>query len=191
MQDFEHDFEHGTERHREASLCLKRSGLMTLLSDFDPIWAGTIPIDIDIEDSDIDVICEVHDIDAFLHILEGHVSDFEDYRCQRAIAQGHESCVVSFTFEGFLFEVFAQPLPTRSQNAYRHMLAEHRLLERYGEGLRSIVRALERAGLKTEPAFAKALGLDGDPYLILLELGDLDDDALESFCAEHPLCSNL
>ena len=71
------------------------------------------------------------------------------------------------------------------------MLAEHRLLERYGEGLRSIVRALKRAGLKTEPAFAKALGLDGDPYLILLELGDLDDDALESFCAEHPLCSNL
>ena len=37
---------------------------------------------------------------------------------------------------------------------------------------------LRRTGLKTEPAFAAALRLKGDPYMGLLDLADCDDAAL-------------
>lgn len=63
----------------------------------------------------------------------------------------------------------------RQQGAFRHLVAEFALLQRYGDDLRKRIRALKVGGMKTEPAFAHALGLDGDPYVALLDL-DLDPD---------------
>ena len=48
------------------------------------------------------------------------------------------------------------------------MLIEHRLLQERGEAFRRAIITLKQRGYKTEPAFAKALGLKGDPYLALL-----------------------
>ena len=47
-----------------------------------------------------------------------------------------------------------------------------------GEPLRKKIRELKVSGLKTEPSFAKVLGLSGDPFLAFLELEDIDDDQL-------------
>jgi len=48
------------------------------------------------------------------------------------------------------------------------MLILHRLLQERGEAFRREIIALKQRAYKTEPAFAKALGLEGDPYLALL-----------------------
>ena len=71
-----------------------------------------------------------------------------------------------------------QACPVSQQRAYRHMVVEARLLELGGEPLQSAIIALKRSGLKTEPAFARCLGIHGDPYLALLALEALDDEAL-------------
>ena len=44
------------------------------------------------------------------------------------------------------------------------MVIEGRLLDLAGESFRHNVIELEQSGLKTEPAFARLLGLNGDPY---------------------------
>lgn len=59
----------------------------------------------------------------------------------------------------------------------RHFLIEVRLLDLF-EDLKSRVIELKRSGLKTEPAFAKALGLAGDPYVAILKLDGVDDGEL-------------
>ena len=50
------------------------------------------------------------------------------------------------------------------------MLVEDKLLAQHGEAFRQQIVSLKRQGYKTEPAFALALGLEGDPYLALLTL---------------------
>lgn len=75
-------------------------------------------------------------------------------------------------------QIFAQPRPVIEQNAYRHMVVEARLLEIGSARAREAVRALNKAGLKTEPAFARYFHLEGDPYATLLELERLNADEL-------------
>ena len=69
----------------------------------------------------------------------------------------------------FVFEIFGQNLPTEEQNAYRHMIKEHSILLEKGEEFRKQIIALKLRGIKTEPAFADLLGLEGDPYKAILD----------------------
>ena len=47
---------------------------------------------------------------------------------------------MNFKFEGFDFELFAQPKPVRNQNAYRHMIVEHMLLMQHPHIREEIIR---------------------------------------------------
>ena len=48
------------------------------------------------------------------------------------------------------------------------MIIEYKILELHGEVFRQEIIKLKSKGLKTEPAFAKLLGLVGNPYEELL-----------------------
>jgi len=50
------------------------------------------------------------------------------------------------------------------------MIIEYRILLEKGEDFRKQLIELKRQGLKTEPAFALLLGLEGNPYTELLSL---------------------
>jgi hypothetical protein len=77
---------------------------------------------------------------------------------------------VNFIYNGFEFEIFGQSIPTKKQNAYLHMIIEHELMETYPQ-MKQEVLTLKKLGFKTEPAFCKILGLDGDPYEELIKYG--------------------
>ena len=81
---------------------------------------------------------------------------------------GVDSLVCNFTIEEFSVELFAQNVPTKLQNAYRHMIIEYDILEQKGEEFRKQIINLKEKGWKTEPAIAELLGLKGNPYLELL-----------------------
>jgi hypothetical protein len=75
-------------------------------------------------------------------------------------------------------EVFASPVEVDLQAGWRHFLVEGRLLDLAGEALRRRVLELRRAGASTEPAFAAALDLQGDPYAALYRLSQAPDAEL-------------
>lgn len=129
---------------------------------------GTIPINIDTENSDLDIICCYTDKQAFSTALLDDFQYEEGFALWERPAQDTAAVVARFRVEGFVVEVFGQGIPSRQQMAYRHLLIEHRLLMERGEDFRRQVIALKRQGLKTEPAFAVLLGLKGDPYTELL-----------------------
>ena len=159
---------HGNAKQRQVYHLLTEQDIMSALLVFDPILVGTIPINVDIDNSDIDIICCFNDKEQFLETIRKHFQDKEGFQLSEHQGQDTNAIVAGFSIDNFEIEIFGQNIPTRQQLAYRHMLIEHRLLEQKGESFRQSVIDLKRKGFKTEPAFALLLGLEGDPYTELL-----------------------
>lgn len=160
----------GNQRQREAYEVLTKYEVMQQLASFEPLLAGTIPIGIDVVQSDLDVICCWKSKADFRQALLLYFSDCPGFALREREIRGQESIVASFWLDDFEVEVFGQHKPSREQHAYRHMLVEYKLLQKYGEPLRQQVVHLKEQGVKTEPAFARLLNLPGDPYEALLRL---------------------
>ncbi|QED48922.1 DUF4269 domain-containing protein [Cytobacillus dafuensis] len=160
----------GNERQRNAYKVISTLGIMKDLEDFTPLLCGTIPIEIDIGGSDLDIILEVHHFNQFGKKVESLYGDKSEFRSKQTNIRNSPVIKVNFMFEGFEFELFGQPKPVLKQNAFLHMLIEYRLMQESPQ-LKEEVLTLKHQGYKTEPAFCKILGLQGDPYERLLEYG--------------------
>jgi hypothetical protein len=160
--------QYGNERQRSAYQILSAHKIMEKLGRYIPILVGTIPIEIDLANSDLDIICEVIEESSFikdLHHLFAAEAGFSISRNTK-----FKSVKANFTVGDFEIEIFWQNLPTIQQNGYRHMLVEYKILQERDEDFKQEIIRLKSLGYKTEPAFAKLLNLEGDPYEALLRL---------------------
>ncbi|GEN77387.1 DUF4269 domain-containing protein [Chryseobacterium hagamense] len=157
----------GNERQRKAYEVLSGYRIFEKLKACSPVLAGTIPIGIDIEESDLDVICEIKDELAFEGLLMTCFSEFK-IKLESFEINGENAVTGQFMLEGFLIEIFGQKKPAVEQHAYRHMIAEYRILQKRGDDFKNRIIELKRQGIRTEPAFGILLGLD-HPYEDLLK----------------------
>lgn len=160
----------GSDKQRRVWQLLSSHDIFEKLAPFDPLLTGTIPIEIDTPDSDLDIICHCTDTAVFESVLQNLFGTEPNFQLCCKVIGGRPSVVCTFEKEGFVIEIFGQSLPSRQQNAYRHLLIEARMLEEHGPEFRRQIIELKRQGIKTEPAFARLLGLQGDAYAALLEL---------------------
>ncbi|QIL38908.1 DUF4269 domain-containing protein [Pedobacter sp. HDW13] len=158
----------GNEKQQQAYQVLTAHQILEKLTAFSPILTGTIPINIDIESSDLDIICYVQDKATFTKILTDLFQNEKGFMITEN--PSFQSIKANFFIEGFEFEIFGQSIPTTQQNAYRHMLIEHQILLEKGETFRQEIISLKKQGIKTEPAFAQLLGMTGNAYQELLKL---------------------
>ena len=158
----------GNPRQREAHRILTENAVLSKLEPFSPLLVGTIPINIDIETSDLDIICYCVDRQLFTTIVRNSFGREDGFTIEDLSGSGQEAVVATFRIDSVEIELFGQNIPTHQQMGYRHMLIEHQLLTERGEAFRQEILALKRKGYKTEPAFAMVLGLQGNPYVELL-----------------------
>ncbi|QCO19848.1 DUF4269 domain-containing protein (plasmid) [Azospirillum brasilense] len=156
---------------------VRRTGIMTILAAFDPHLAGTPPLGLALPASDIDVLCHAPDPLAFTAAVWTAYGDAPAFSIRQWIG-GERAVIATFDAEGWTFELFASSRPVAEQAGWRHFIVEQRLLRLGGAGFRTRVMAHRWAGLKTEPAFAAALGLKGDPYRLLLDLAHETEEQL-------------
>jgi hypothetical protein len=159
----------GTIRQQQAYSTLTNNQILSKLMLFDPILVGTIPIDIDIENSDLDIICCFDDGQKFQSAIMNYFKEEENFKITEKKVLATLTIVANFVVDNFEIEIFGQSIPSKQQFAYRHLIAEHNLLNKYGDKFRQNIIDLKRQGHKTEPAFGIALGLTGDPYIELLK----------------------
>jgi len=167
-------------RGARAAEILKRHRLLDCLVAYQPEVVGTLPLAIDTSESDIDILCNVPDLAAFSEFSDRVFGHFDGYNLHLRPATSHVAAalVVRFECDGLPVEIFATNCPTRSQYGFVHMLIEARILFVMGDEFARQVRELKQSGIKTEPAFAKLLGLFGDPYMELAELVSLSPSQL-------------
>lgn len=161
---------------------LRNSGILTILAAFDPHLAGTPPLGIALPASDLDVLCHAPDAAAFTRVLWEAFSAYPEFSL-RQWTQGDKPVIASFYAFGWPFEIFGAATPVHAQQGWRHFEIERRLLALGGEAFRARIMEARRANLKTEPAFAVTLGLDGDPYEALLALEAETDTGLAAVLA--------
>lgn len=170
----------GNERQRRAYYALQDLKIIEVLLNHTPVLVGTIPIGIDVESSDLDIVCHVCDLDKFSQLVIDAFGQSVGFRIKQKLVKGIPSVVASVFHAGFRVEIFGQPVEVTEQHAYRHMVVEDRLLLIGGDAARKGIQGLKRDGVKTEPAFARYFDLVGDPYERLLELSRLNMQELET-----------
>ncbi len=160
----------GNPKQQKLYQVLSQSAILEFLAPYDPLVAGTIPINIDVDGSDVDIVCHVADSYGFTEAVRGRFGDEAGFETTSSTSRGKEHTLIRFMLGGFCFELFGQDIPSRKQAAWRHMLIENNIILHRGDYFRQKVVDLKRQGMKTEPAFAHLLNLKGDPYETLLTL---------------------
>jgi len=164
---------------------IQRLGILDDLGAYDPHVAGTPPLGVNTDTSDIDIVCCAPDADVFLDTIVSLYSNHAGFSCWQWIS-GDRPLIANFHAEGWEFEIYASPQPVKQQAGWRHFTIEQRLLALGGETFKAKIMSLRSEGYKTEPAFWAALGFGsnssgnthGNAYSGMLELCNDTDKAL-------------
>lgn len=159
----------GNQKQQSAFEILTKHKVFENLAEFDPILVGTIPINIDVANSDLDIICCWKNKSDFIAKTKQLFEKESHFTIREDVINDRESVVANFYISSFEVEIFGQNMPTQDQNGYKHMLIEDQILKSKGENFRLEVIKLKENGIKTEPAFGLLLGLKGNVYEELLE----------------------
>lgn len=168
----------GSLKQQECCRVLSSIRIFDILAPYVPLLVGTFPLEIEVEGSDLDIVCRADDLLEFRHLVEKEFGDFSGFSVK--ISGGSDVLTCNFRAGGFPVEIYASAQSPLLGNGYRHMRVEYRLLSLFGESFRDKIIAFKKAGMKTEPAFARVLELEGDPYRAVLMLEGLPDDRLKS-----------
>lgn len=157
---------------------LAESKILKVFKKFEPFVAGTFPLGIHTEHSDIDILMNAEDLDEVESMLKAEYGTLAGFTSHRLDVDDLETLIVNFNLNTTPFEIFAQNRMVTKQKAYLHFQIEERLLKIGGDKFKKIIVEKRQSGLKTEPAFAQALGIKGDAYNELLLLQKVSDSKL-------------
>ena len=142
---------------------------MHYLQNFTPVLAGTIPLEINIDSSDLDIVCYWRDKELFVNTVSDYFSLYKNFNLREADINGHASVIANFVIEDFEIEIFGQNIHVTGQYGYRHMIIEYNILQEKGSDFKNRIIELKKQGYKTEPAFTHLFGLKNEnPYEALL-----------------------
>lgn len=171
------------ESNTRVFYALEKSRALHVLHEFTPLVAGTFPLGLETSESDVDVL-----VGGNLDLIEDTVrTAFQaqsGFDCRRTEKNSLPTLVARFTVDGVPLEIFAQEQASVRQVAYRHFQIEERLLRLGRPALLEKVRSLRQDGTKTEPAFTRALWIEGDPFAALLKLDSCDEKELIELLAK-------
>lgn len=170
----------GNSKQQKSYMILKEINIFNALKEFYPILVGTIPIGIDIDKSDLDIVCKINhqNLKEFKEIVIKKFSKFKNFNLKDTFIDNHV-LVINFFVKDIEIEIYASQLDSILTNGYKHMIVEERILKIANKSFKKEIIRLKKAGMKTEPAFARVLKLEGNPYNELLKFESLDDKEIE------------
>ncbi|MEA9356066.1 VOC family protein [Bacteriovorax sp. PP10] len=169
------------EENKKIFGALEESKILKNFKKYMPFVAGTFPLGVYTEQSDLDILMYATDLNELSSELKREYGHLEGFTSEQLSVDGLETLIVNFNLYKVPFEIFAQDKVVPKQKAYLHFQIEERLLKLGGEKLKKTVIEKRKNGLKTEPAFATGLGIKVDAYNELLLLQKVADSQLRKF----------
>lgn len=169
----------GNLKQKQSYKILKNIKIFKILEEFNPILVGTIPIGVDVDKSDLDIVCEINlkNKGSLKNISTKNFSQFKNFKIIDTFSTTGV-VVINFFVDDMEIEIYASKVSSFETNGYRHMIIEERILSCCSLKFKEKIVALKKSGIKTEPAFAKLLKLNGNPYEELLNLEFLSDEEI-------------
>lgn len=164
------------EKNVKLFKAISDSAVLLDLKEFEPLVSGTFPLDIAVKNSDVDILIFSPNLDAMEERLKSVFSDRKSFKIER----NSDRIVVQFSQFDFEFEIYAERTHSALQKSNLHFLLEERLFKIGPDDFKSQIVLLKELGTKTEAAFAKVLGLSGDPYQALLDIRKKSESELLS-----------
>ncbi|WP_432204348.1 DUF4269 domain-containing protein [Cetobacterium somerae] len=170
----------GNLKQKISYKILTEINIFKILQNYKPFLVGTIPLEIDIEKSDLDIVCEISEKteDEFKNIIFHSFSKYKNFNIKDDFLK-NRVIVINFVVDGIEIEIFASKEKSIKTNGYRHMIIEFRILKLADKKFKRKIIELKKLGIKTEPAFAQLLKLKGDSYDALLEYEKLKDEEIK------------
>ena len=164
---------YGNDRQKLLYEEITKLRLIESFSIFNPIIVGTIPIEIDIPSSDVDIIIDLSKGDILIYFKE-FAKNFRNFILEIKINKISEnSFIAQFQTENFKFEIFGEFKETSKQFGFVHMVIENEILNLLGQDFKNSIKKLKYKGFKTELAFCVLLNINEDPYGFLYNLKNL------------------
>ena len=172
----------GNEKQKKSYKILSELEIFETLKNFTPILVGTIPLGVDNEKSDLDIVCYFTNILDFRKLIEENFSKQKNFSIREDLFKNN-LLVANFFIDEMEIEIYGSHINSTQTNGYRHMIIEDRILQLADSKFRQKIIELKKDGMKTEPAFAFLLKLEGNPYDKILELENYSDYELIKLCA--------
>ena len=118
----------GSTKQRNAYISLTQLNIFNILSKYQPILTGTIPINIYTSSNDLDISCCYKSSTEFERTIVRNFKEKHQFQIWNTMKQDFESVVASFVSDGFNIEIFGQNTLTTLQMTYQHMVREHEIL---------------------------------------------------------------
>ena len=157
------------EKNVELFQALKQLNIFSEFKNFSPLISGTFPLDIQIENSDVDILMQTDDLVGLQNLLHFKYGQHKHYHSTIVKNPNGRALVVDFEYAGFVFEVYAEDKPTVLQNSNLHFILEERILKLATADFRNKILELKKSCIKTEPAFAQVLKISGDAYTGMID----------------------
>ncbi len=169
-----------TDVQKRALEGLSKLNLFHDLKEFKPVFAGTIPLDIDIQSSDINIICEVTEFIRYQTRLRECFERQKNFIITETYNAVARNSTCRFDAHTFRVEIHGEKKTIQKQNLFQYLIAEAKLLEIGGDAARAEIRRIKRNGHKTEPAFAEYFKIKGNAFDELVKLSTLSVEEIKT-----------
>ncbi len=156
------------------------SNFFNVFKKYHPLISGSVPLNISLPSSDIDIIFEVQDLKLLGQELANFFKEFSPAVTFKSLRSA-DSVIVRFKAFDFKFECVGQKKSVFQILAHQHLLIESRLLNICGESARSNIQVLKAQGIPTEVAFGMYFKMEGDPYVELFNMNQWSEGQLLQF----------
>lgn len=175
----------GNPKQQELWADLEKWKIIKHLNGFKPTLAGTIPIGIDTEKSDVDILVKFNLPSHLQKVCYAKFRNLPNYSFSEKTISLRVSLICRFSTSKFQYEIFGQSVEPTEQYAWIHMMVENRFLNLANERFRESILDLKRNGMKTEHAFCQTLSLKGDPFKTLLLWNQKSDDEYRDLLSKN------